>query len=174
MLRANSAIIPQSFPRKRAGDRLEIRGHEKREDDHVNWRRLQAWVLRLVGAVELLAFGAVVMPRDWMQAGHEWLGMAELPPGPVFDSVMRQVSFTYGLHGVGMLVIASDVTRYRPMVVLAAIGYLVAGPVFILIDIAVGMPGTWIGGNGGSCLLIGTLLSALLLAERASARQSAP
>lgn len=139
----------------------------------MNWRRLQAWVLGLVGAVELLAFGAVVMPRDWMQAGHTWLGMAELPPGPVFESVMRQVSFSYGLHGVGMLVIAFDVTRYRPMVVVAAIGYLVAGPVFILIDIAVGMPGSWIGGNGGSCLLIGTLLSGLLLAERASGRHTA-
>jgi len=82
---------------------------------------------------------------------------------------MRQVSFTYGLHGVGMWLIASDVVRYRPFVVLTAIGYLLAGPVFLLIDWTLGMPcGFWLAGNGGSCLLIGLLLSAVL-GERAAA-----
>jgi hypothetical protein len=133
----------------------------------VDNRRLQAWVLRLVGTVEMLAFGAVVLPRTWMEAGRGWLGLPELPPGAVFDSVMRQVSFTYGLHGVGMWLIASDVSRYRPLVILTAIGYLLAGPVFLLIDLTAGMPWFWMVGNGGSCLLIGVLLLGLLGAERA-------
>jgi hypothetical protein len=90
-----------------------------------------------------------------------------MPPGPVFDSVMRQVSFSYGMHGLGMWLIASDVMRYRPMVVLAAVGYLLAGPTFMLVDIAVGMPSSWIASNGGSCVVIGALLSALLLADKA-------
>jgi hypothetical protein len=133
----------------------------------MNCRRLQGLVLRLVGAVEVLAFGAVVLPYDWMQVGYAWLDRGEMPSGPVFDSVMRQVSFSYGMHGVGMWVIASDVARYRPMVVLAAIGYLAAGPAFLLIDFIVDMPGSWLAGNGGSCLLIGGLLSGLLLADKA-------
>jgi len=140
----------------------------------VNCRRLQALALRLVGTVEVLAFAAVVMPRDWMQIGHDWLDLPPMPPGPVFDSVMRQVSFTYGMHGVGMWVIASDVTRYRPMVVLAAVGYLLAGPAFVLIDVIVGMPPSWIAGNGGSCILIGVLLSALLLADKAGGQGCKP
>jgi hypothetical protein len=131
-------------------------------------RRLQALVLRLVGSVELLAFGAVVLPHGWMERGYAWLDRGEMPPGPVFDSVMRQVSFTYGMHGVGMWLIASDVKRYRPLVVLAAIGYLAAGPAFLLIDTVVGMPASWLSGNGGSCLLIGSLLSGLLLGDKAS------
>ena len=131
------------------------------------WRLLQAWVLRLVGAVEVLAFGAVVMPRAWMDASHAGMGLAEMPRGPVFDSVMRQVSFTYGLHGVALWFIAADVVRYRPLVILSAFGYLLTFPVFVLIDRAVGMPWYWAAGNGGSCLLVGAVLLGLLWAERA-------
>src|SRR5437868_751070 len=132
----------------------------------MNWRRLQAWVLRLVGTMELFAFGAVVLPRAWMDSIHRSLGMAEMPQGPVFDSVMREVSFTYGLHGVAVWVIASDVVRFRPLVILSAIGYFIAGPVFILIDRSNGLPESWVIGNGGSCILIGTLIFAVLAGER--------
>jgi hypothetical protein len=131
----------------------------------VNWHLLQAWVLRLVGIVEMLAFGAVFIPRDWMDATHRWLGMMAMPEGPVFDSVMRQVSFSYGLHGVALWFIAADVVRYRPLVILTAVGYLLAGPVFIAVDLGNGMPWSWLAGNGGSCLLIGVLLLGLLVGE---------
>jgi hypothetical protein len=150
----------------RAGCIMEIELAEGRRRS-MNYQRLQVWVLRLVGAVELLAFGAVVMPRAWMEATQSWMGLPSTPKGPVFDSVMRQVSFTYGLHGVGLLIIAADVVRYRPLVILTGIGYLLAAPVFFLVDLHNGMPWMWIAGNGGSCLLIGTLVIGLLWAERA-------
>jgi hypothetical protein len=128
-------------------------------------RRLQVLVLRLIGTVELLAFGAAVMPFAWMEAGHAWLGVGELPKGPVIESLLRQVSFTYGLHGVALWLIASDVVRYRPFVVLTGIGYLVTGPVFVMIDLAVGMPWFWVLGNGGACLGVGALVLGLLWGE---------
>src|SRR5207249_4383868 len=87
-----------------------------------------------------------------------------------FDSVMRQVSFTYGLHGVALWFIAADVARYRPLVLLTAFGYLLTGPVFLLIDLSNGMAWSWSAGNGGSCLLVGTVLLGLLLGERASGK----
>jgi hypothetical protein len=139
----------------------------------MKWRLLQAWVLRLVGTVEVLAFGAVVLPRAAMETMHAGMGLADMPKGPVFDSVMRQVSFSYGLHGVALWFIAADVNRYHPLVILTALGYLLAGPVFVAIDLSNGMPWFWITGNGGSCLLIGALLLALLWGERA-ARARAP
>jgi hypothetical protein len=118
----------------------------------------------------MLAFGAVVMPRSWMEAAHARLGLAEMPTGAVFDAVMRQVSFSYGLHGVALWFMAADVVRYRPLVILAGFGYLIAGPVFFLIDFTAGMPGFWMVGNGGSCLLIGVILLGLLWRERTSAK----
>lgn len=139
----------------------------------MKWSLLQAWVLRLVGAVEMLAFGAVFLPRAWMEAIHTGLGLMEMPKGPVFDSVMRQVSFSYGLHGVALCFIAADVRRYRPLVILTMVGYLLAGPVFFVIDLGNGMPWSWIAGNGGSCLLIGTLLLGLLWGERAATKSAA-
>jgi hypothetical protein len=139
----------------------------------MNYQRLQAWVLRLVGVVEMLAFGAVVLPRAWMEATHSWLGLVDMPKGPVFDSVMRQVSFTYGLHGVALWFIAADVARYRPLVILTAIGYLVAGPIFFVVDLGNGMPWSWMAGNGGSCLLIGALLLGLLCGERVGGKGTA-
>ena len=117
----------------------------------------------------VLAFGAVFLPRSWMGAAHAWMGFAEMPEGPVFDSVMRQVSFSYGLHGVALWLIAADVVRYRPLVVLTAVGYLLAGPVFFAVDLGNGMPWSWMAGNGGSCLLIGSLLFGLLWGERVAA-----
>src|SRR5262245_32486584 len=116
----------------------------------MGYRRLQAWVMRLVGLVEILAFTAVVMPRSWMEARYSSLGAGAMPQGPVFDTVMRQVSWTYGLHGIGMWFIAADVVRYRPLVILTGFGYLLTGPVFIAIDFIDGMPWFWIVGNGGS------------------------
>lgn len=139
----------------------------------MNTSRVQAWVLRLVGLVEMLAFVSVVMPASWMHEGHAQLGMPEMPPSPVFDAVMRQVSFTYALHGLALWFIAADVVRYRPLVILTGFGYLVTAPVFLAIDLSAGLPWFWWLGNGGSCLLIGIILLGLLAAAR-RAQQTAP
>ena len=136
----------------------------------MKWALLQAWVLRLAGAVEMLAFGAVFLPRAWMEAIHAGMGLTEMPQGPVFDSVMRQVSFTYGLHGVALWFIAADVRRYRPLVILTAVGYLLAGPAFLVVDLNNRMPLAWTASNAGSCLLIGALLAGLLWGEQAATK----
>jgi hypothetical protein len=62
----------------------------------MNYQRLQALLLRLIGTVELTAFGADVLPREWMDAGHAWLGFAAAPQGPVFDSVRFRLSGVCG------------------------------------------------------------------------------
>ena len=121
-------------------------------------QRLQAWLLRLVGAVELLAFIAVVMPRSWMEIAHVWLGLGELPTGPITMFMIRQASYTYGMHAISLWVIASDVKRFRPFVILNGIAFLVAAPVFFLIDHSSGMPLWWALGDTFSCASFGTAL----------------
>jgi hypothetical protein len=142
------------------------------ETQTTRWRLLQAWMLRLVGTVEFFAFAAVLMPAAWMEDTRRSLGLTPMPQDPVFDSVMRQVSFTYGLHGVALWLIADDVVRYRPLVILTAVGYLLAAPAFLAIDLGNGMPWTWMAGNSGSCLVIGTLLTGLLWGEKATSTAS--
>src|ERR1043166_3399737 len=146
--------------------RIPLAEREGYEIGPMIYRRLIAWVIRLVGTMELLAFGFAFMPYDQMQACYELLGRGEMPSGPVFESVMRQVSFTYGLHGIGMWLIAFDLARYRPFVWLTCAGYLVAAPAFVAFDLTAGMPVSYVIGNGGSCLLVGGLLLGLILADR--------
>ncbi|HEV8431403.1 MAG TPA: hypothetical protein VGQ41_26115 [Pyrinomonadaceae bacterium] len=121
-------------------------------------QRLQVWLLRLAGTIEILAFMAVVMPRSWMEISNAWLGLGEMPSGPLLMFMIRQASYTYGVHGLSLWLIASDVERFRPFVVFNGIAFLVAAPVFFLIDIASGMPSWWAASDPGSCGLLGGAL----------------
>lgn len=119
---------------------------------------LQTWLLRLTGTIELGAFVAVVMPRQWMEAGHHWLGLGEMPAGTIVNFIIRQASFTYGLHGVLLWLLSSDVVRFRPLVVFTGISYLLAAPVFFLIDWSSGMPWLWTVGDAAFCSCFGSAL----------------
>ena len=119
---------------------------------------LQAWLLRVAGAVEILAFIAVVMPRSWMEISHTWLGLGEMPGAPVLMFLIRQASYTYGVHGISLWVLASNVERFRPLIILNAIAFLVAGPVFFLIDYTSGLPWWWTAADPLSCFCFGAAL----------------
>ena len=124
----------------------------------MNRQNLQSWLLRLAGAVELLAFVAVVMPRSWMEASHAWLGLGELTGGAVTMFMIRQASYTYGMHGISLWVLASDVRRFRPLVTLNGISFLLAAPVFFAIDYTSGLPLWWTLGDTFGCGFFGASL----------------
>jgi len=105
--------------------------------------RLQSLLLRLAGFIEILAFIAVAMPRAWMEASHTWLGLGEMPDGPIIMFMIRQASYAYGMHGVSLWILASDVKRFRPIIVFNGVSFLVAAPVFFLIDYHSGIPWFW-------------------------------
>jgi hypothetical protein len=128
----------------------------------VNPRSLLIWLLRLTGTVEITAFFAVVMPPDWMAAAHTWLGLGDMPDGPVFSFVIRQASFIYGIHGVLLWIVVSDVARYLPIVIYTGIGYVVAGPVFFLIDWMSGTPWLWTIFDSVSCFALGMVILELV------------
>lgn len=124
----------------------------------MNRQLLLVWLLRIAGAVEILAFIAVVMPRSWMEISHAWIGLGEMPDGPLTMFMIRQASYTYGVHGLSLWLIASDVERFRPFVVFNGIAFLVAAPVFFLIDWIHGMPLWWALGDPISCGCLGLAL----------------
>lgn len=120
-------------------------------------------MLRLTGSVEILAFIAVVMPRSWMELSHVWLGLGDMPTGPVVMFMIRQASYTYGMHGISLWVLASDVDRFRPLVILNGISFLLAAPVFFMIDYTSAVPLWWTIVDSFSCGLFG---AAVLLLSR--------
>ena len=124
----------------------------------MNRQRLLVWLLRLAGLVEIMAFIAVAMPRSWMAVSHAWLGLGEMPDGPLLMFMIRQASYTYGVHGLFLWLLASDVKRFRPFVVFNGIAFLVAAPIFFLIDTALGLPLWWALSDPGSCGVFGAAL----------------
>jgi hypothetical protein len=127
---------------------------------------VQKWLLRLGGAIEILAFTSVVMPRAWMEISHEWLGMGAMPGGPILIFMIRQASYAYGMHGISLWIIASDVIRFRPLVIFNGIAFLLAAPVFFLIDYTSGVPFWWTIGDTIGCALFGGALLLLTLTDR--------
>ena len=120
--------------------------------------RFQAWLMRLAGAVEILAFVSVVMPRSWMEMSHVWLGFGKMPEGPIIMFMIRQASYTYGMHGVSLWILASDVVRFRPLIRFNGIAFVLAGPVFFLIDYHSGMPWFWTIPDALGCAFFGAAL----------------
>jgi hypothetical protein len=73
-------------------------------------------LLRFLGVTALFALVAVFMPFSWMAATHRWLGLGEMPTGPVVEYLARSVSAFYAFFGAPCLVLAGDIERYRPVV----------------------------------------------------------
>jgi len=111
-------------------------------------KQLFVWLLRLMALIEFLAFIAVIMPRSWMEAAHLALGLGRMPEGSVLMFMIRQASYAYGMHGVGLWILASDVKRFRPLVLLNGFSFALAGPLFLIIDYTTGMPWWWTAGDG--------------------------
>jgi hypothetical protein len=111
--------------------------------------------LRLVGAASMLAAVAVVMPREWMDICHEWLGMGPMPQGPVVDYLARSTSMFYAFFGGVLWILAADVRKYGRAITLAAVGMMVTGPVMLMIDLRAGLPTWWIAMEGPADFLFG-------------------
>lgn len=124
----------------------------------MNRRSFQSWLLRVAGAVEILAFVAVAMPRSWMEVSHAWLGLGEMPGGAVTMFMIRQASYTYGMHGISLWILATDPDRFRPLLIFNGISFLLAAPVFFVIDHTSGMPLWWTVSDSLGCAFFGAAL----------------
>ena len=97
----------------------------------------------LLGIGSLFALVPVVMPWSWMAATHRWLGLGEMPTGPIVSYLARSLSAFYALVRALCLVMASDLERYRPLVRFFGVCLTLLGIVFTGVDLAAGMPWWW-------------------------------
>jgi hypothetical protein len=114
--------------------------------------------LRCLGVGSLFALVAVFMPFSWMLATHRWLGLGEMPDGPVIEYLARSVSAFYALFGALFLVVASDLERYRPVVRFLGMALTLVGLVLLGVDIEAGMPWWWSAFEGPLWVLLGALM----------------
>jgi hypothetical protein len=118
-------------------------------------------LLRFMGVGSLFALVAVFMPFSWMVATHRWLGLGEMPTGPVVEYLARSVSAFYALFGALFLVIASDLERYRPVVRFLGVGLALVSLVLLGVDLGAGMPWWWSVSEGPGGVVFGALMFVL-------------
>jgi hypothetical protein len=118
-------------------------------------------LLRFAGVSALLALIAVFMPVSWMAATHRWLGLGEMPTGPVVEYLARSLSAFYALMGALCLVLAADLERYRPLVRFRGVAFGLMSLVLLGVDLAAGMPWWWSASEGPGGVVFGALLFVL-------------
>ena len=118
-------------------------------------------LLRIVGVGALFALVAVVMPTSWMAATHRWLGLGEMPTGPVVEYLARFLSVFYAVMGALCLVVAADLERYRPLVRFLGAAFALMSPVAVGVDLAAGMPWWWAVCDGPGGVVFWALLFVL-------------
>lgn len=116
------------------------------------------WLLRISGIILLTALLPVVMPFGWMQVIHRYLGMGELPAGPIMGYLTRSLSLFYAVHGALIIFVSLDLRRYLPFVKFLAVVSILFGIGMTVLDAAVGMPLKWILCEGPLVIVLGALI----------------
>ncbi len=110
----------------------------------------------------LLAFLAVVMPADWMASIHRRLGLGELALTPLFEYLLRSISFLYGCLGALFVLVARDLQRYGLLIQCLGVMFMVLGVVILVIDLEAGMPLFWTLWEGPPAFGVGLALVLLM------------
>jgi hypothetical protein len=129
--------------------------------------RLLKLLLRAAGAVCGLAIVAFFMPRSWMAACHEWLGLGAFPEAPIAEYLARLTSGLYAFYGVLLWLLATDVRRFARVITYQAVVVMVLAAAGLPLGALGGMPWPWLIADalsaGGFCAAV------LVLQARAAA-----
>ncbi len=124
--------------------------------------RLLVFLLRFGGCIMLSAFGAMLLPVEWMAATHRWLGLGDFPASPLVDYLTRSIAALYGFNGGIRLLVSGDVRRYSVVVAYLAVMDLVLGVLLLAIDWHAGLPLYWTLAEGPPLVVMGAILLHLL------------
>jgi hypothetical protein len=100
------------------------------------------------------------MPRAWIVAGHRWLGWGPFPDSPVAEYLARSVSALSAFYGGLLVVLATDVRRYAPVIRYQAAAIVLLSGSGVVVGSWAGMPLWFVGGDAIACWAYcgGTLL----------------
>ncbi len=116
------------------------------------------WFLRFLGGTTVLALPFVFVPTAWMIVIHEWLGLGPFPQGPITEYLARSLSAFYAAGGALALLLSTDVTRYRPAILLLSGAIVAFAAVVLWVDLKVGMPASWTWGEGPATFPLGLVM----------------
>lgn len=115
-------------------------------------------ILRFVGVTGLFALPFVFLPFAWLQDIHRLLGLGEMPSGPVVDYLARSLSAFYALVAAAILYLSFTIDRHRDLIFFLGILSCLMGGLFLFIDLAAGMPLSWVLTEGPPTTATGALI----------------
>jgi hypothetical protein len=119
-------------------------------------------ILRVIGIGALFATAALLLPMDWMDAIHRFLGLGPMPRGPIVEYLARSLTAFYAALGSIVLLVSLDLQRYRPLAVWLAVLFCLMGCALVAIDWSAGLPAGWTATEGPPTIAVGALLLWLL------------
>lgn len=99
--------------------------------------------------LQVLALGWVFscffcfIPDSWMNIFLGWFRAGPMPHAIFMSYCLRGSGLIIGGVGVVIWIAATDIVRYRPIVIAIIALHLIAAPIFYLFDAIVGMPFWW-------------------------------
>lgn len=120
--------------------------------------RFLSHLLKLIGVGLTLAFLFVLLPKSFLASIHAWLGLGEFPAQPVVEYLARSTSLLYGVHGVVMLALATNIPKYITLVGLIGYLHIGIGLTMLVIDLLSGMPWWWTTFEGIPVALTGAFI----------------
>jgi len=113
--------------------------------------KLLVLILRVAGVVCALAVVPMLMPITWVQTAHAAIALGELPDEPIVEYLVRSISAMCGLYGGLLLLLASNVHRYRRVITYQAVAILIAPTCGMILMYRLPVLGNFILLDGVSC-----------------------
>ena len=129
--------------------------------------RWLVFLLRLVGGVCLLAVVSLWMPRNWIDAGHRWLGLGAFPAEPIAEYLARSVSLLCAFYGGLLIVLSFNVRRFNPLIRYQASAVMLLAACGVVVGHWAGLPWWFAGADAVACWAYGFPM--LVLTWRVSA-----
>jgi hypothetical protein len=136
-------------------------------------RLTESWLkllLRILGAICVLAVIPLFMPRSWLDAGHRTLGLGPFPTAPIAEYLARSVSALCAFYGGLLLLLARDVRRFLTIIKYQALAIMVLSAIGILAGVRAGLPASLVVADALGCWIF--LLPILILARRLDSSHS--
>ena len=100
-------------------------------------------ILRIIAIVWMLSGVCCFVPDRWVDSFLAWFGVEQMPRALPMIYVLRAAGCL--CFGIGAVIwaVATDIVRYRLIVITIVAVHLIAAPAFYLMDAMIGLPRGW-------------------------------